>query len=119
MIHGAVPNSLSSSQPIMAAASGIPIRFCATIRPAERITVGRIGRLALGFHLLGPLQSLFERRQPGIRGRVRILPGLVFRHGPLTPNVRSDARKAAARKARNMAADEPAKARPLYEGAWH
>jgi len=34
-------------------------------------------------------------------------------------SVRSEARKAAARKARNMAADKPAKAPPLYEGAWH
>jgi hypothetical protein len=58
-----------------------------------------------------------ERRQTGVLGGLWFLFGLVFGHAPISPDVRSDAQEAIARKARNMAADKPAKAPTLYEAA--
>ena len=67
---------------------------------------------------VGALEPLFERIKPCILWRLNVLPGLVLHHvhSPETMRFRSLER---ARKARNMAADKPAKARPLYEGACH
>ena len=87
--------------------------------PAERIAIGRIDAWpSLRLRLSCPLQSLFERFSRASCGECGSCPVSSSTMSHLR-YVRSDARKAAARKARNMAADKPAKAPPLYEGAWH
>ena len=64
---------------------------------------------------LRALQSLVERIKPCILWRLNVLSGLVLHHVPL-PKLGGRMLSAAA-KGRNMAADKPAKAPPLYEGA--
>ena len=57
---------------------------------------------------LRPCQPLVERGQPRILGRLRVLPRLVFRHAFLS--CAAALGKAAATRAWDMPANEPAKA---------
>ena len=99
----------------------------ASARPDDVTTLCALAELLIGIRrprLAGPLrlpdlravESLFERIEPCILRRLRFLSGLVIHHVP-SPSAERQRFMKRAQKARNMAANEPAKARPLYEGA--